>query len=107
MAEITLGEVENGKSVVASVGDVIVVCLPENPTTGYQWTFGEMHKGLLALQDTTFSPGAAIGSGGPKIFRLQVKQKGVVHVELKLWREWEGDASITRRFGFTIEARNG
>lgn len=105
--EITFAENEDGKSAVASLGDVIAVRLAENPTTGYQWAVVDVDRAVLEPQDASFLPNsAAIGGGGAKTVRFLAVGKGVARVELALRRTWEESASAIQRFGFMVEVRD-
>ena len=48
-------------------------------------------------------PGRPIGAGGTRTFTFIAKNAGTVDLQLKLWREWEGDSSIRERFEVTID----
>ena len=109
MAEFPLTQADHGTSVEVAPGDVIVIRLPENPTTGYQWTVEKVDADTLALQRTEFSPApeAGVGSGGGKTLTFKAQKPGTAHIQLKLWRAWAGDASIRDRFHVTIQVQNG
>lgn len=105
--EIVLTEAENNRSLNASLTDFIQVQLPENPTTGFMWAVAEMNPSVLCLESVAFLPGerTRVGGGGIKTLKFRPKGIGASRVELKLWREWEGDASIVARFGFNVDIR--
>ena len=109
LAEFALTQADHGTSVAVAPGDIIIIRLPENPTTGYQWTVEMVDAATLALQRTEFSPApeAGVGSGGGKTFTFKAQKPGTAHIQLKLWRAWAGDASIRDRYHVTIQVRNG
>jgi inhibitor of cysteine peptidase len=49
------------------------------------------------------TPGRPVGRGGTRTFTFIGKNAGTVDLQLKLWREWEGDSSIRERFEVTID----
>ena len=103
MAQITLTEADNGKVVDAHSGDEIVIRLPENPTTGYRWGQDSAGDAKASLSgDTNQMSGTAAGGGGARVLTFQAKGAGDVPLRLKLWRAWEGDASVTKRFAVTV-----
>lgn len=105
MATITLTKTDKGRTIPAHTGDEIVVNLPENPTTGYRWAIDTADEKLLASEDTTFAAprSGAVGVGGTRTFTFTVKQSGTVHLQLKQWRSWSGDASINDRYDVTLQ----
>jgi|SRR5215208_3595684 len=104
VAELTLTQADNGKSVEAYQGDVVLIRLPENPTTGYRWAIAAIDEEIMEPSSSyfTLSSDARIGGGGERIFTFVTKSSGTTHLELKLWREWEGDSSVIQRYELTI-----
>jgi inhibitor of cysteine peptidase len=107
MSEIVVTQSDDGKSIQVRPGDVFLIRLPESPTTGYRWAVAHGDEAILPLQGTDFqeSAGAGVGGGGLQTFRFQAQRAGTVELELKLWREWEGDRSITRRYRLTVQVQ--
>jgi inhibitor of cysteine peptidase len=107
MSEVTVNEGQDGSSVEARPGDRVIVVLEENPTSGYRWDFDRLDRQLLELQGSDFVPAddSRLGGGGTRRVTLLVISTGSSHLALKLWRDWEGEGSVTRRFVVTIEAR--
>src|SRR5262245_61588012 len=103
--EMTLTRGDNGKTIEVQAGDSVVVRLDENPTTGFIWAIDQDNDDILPLRhsDYTMAPGAGIGGGGQRTLTFQAQKAGTVSLQLKLWREWEGDQSITERFFVTIQ----
>ena len=102
-----LTQADKGKSITVHIGDEIIINLTENPTTGYRWAIDKIDATVLLAQNPTFSstPGGAIGSGGTRTFTFIAKQPGTVYLQLKLWREWQGDSSIIERYDVTIQVQ--
>jgi inhibitor of cysteine peptidase len=107
MATIALTRAEHGKSIKAQVGDLVTVSLDENPTTGFRWAMDKSDEDVVAVLSSEYvvSPGSKLGKGGQRVVTFQVRQAGVSPIHLKLWRAWEGDSSVTQRFGVTLRAR--
>ena len=108
MSDITLTEADGGKTIDVPAGAAVLICLNENPTTGYRWAIHQNDDAVLPLQSSDFSSttGAAVGAGGTRIFTFTAGRPGTVHVQLKLWREWEGDSSITDRYDVNIQVHS-
>jgi predicted secreted protein len=51
------------------------------------------------------SPQTAVGGGGQRSWTFIAHKAGTDTLQLKLWRAWEGEASITRRFTVTLHVR--
>jgi inhibitor of cysteine peptidase len=110
---IELTSADDGRSLRATPGDEIVVLLAENPTTGYRW-HGQVHGKAVALEADGYRPPPApessepvFGRGGQREFRFRVLTAGSAVLELKLWREWEGESSVLERVTVTVEATTG
>lgn len=97
---------DSGTTIQANLGDTMTIQLPENPTTGFRWAIQDADDSILDLQSSdykTAQPG--VGGGGQRTFTFGVKAAGTTDLQLKEWREWEGDRSITQRFNITIQAQ--
>jgi inhibitor of cysteine peptidase len=104
MSELNLTQADSGKSFEVHKDDAIVIRLKENPTTGYQWAVEKADDRI----STSFSlpEDAKIGGGGTRVFIFKPKTADTAHIQLKHWREWEGDDSIIERFDVTIVVRD-
>lgn len=106
MSTVWLGAVDNGRTVDAGVGDVIVVRLAENPTTGYQWCLEPVEESLLEMEDDAFvlNSEPQVGTGGTRHFRFRAKAAGTTPITLKHWRGWSGEESVTERFVVQVQS---
>jgi inhibitor of cysteine peptidase len=104
VTKVQLKQTDNGKTLLIKVGDVIVIQLPENATTGYRWAIDKLDTSLIEVigDEHPASSGGAMGAGSVRQLTLAVKQSGTTTLTLKNWREWEGDRSITERFSITL-----
>jgi inhibitor of cysteine peptidase len=107
MSELELTHSENGRLVELYPGDTIVVRLKENLTTGYRWTLHEVDEQVVELQASAFLPvvDTPVDGGGQRIIRFLAKAAGVSQLHLKLWREWEGNRSVTARYQLLVQVR--
>jgi predicted secreted protein len=75
MSEIVVTRSGQGGTIDARLGDVIVLRLEENLTTGYGWEIVSGEGTILALKGSTYSEaaGIAMGRGG---IRLVLRRAG-------------------------------
>ena len=101
----SLTQSDNGKSIRIRVGNLVVIQLRENPTTGYQWTFNQSNEQVLTFQGIEYTPSAAtgVGGGGQRVFRFKGEQAGTTELDFKLWRQWQGEQSAIERFTTTVQ----
>jgi inhibitor of cysteine peptidase len=106
--KVMLTATDNGKTVPVHTGDQVTIQLAENPSTGYLWAIDKTDNAVLSLQDSDYTPtpGGALGSGGTRVFTFVAKKPGTAHLQLKLWRSFEGDSSILQRYAVTIQVQS-
>jgi inhibitor of cysteine peptidase len=106
MAVVTLTRSNNGESVKLRPEDEIEVQLPENATTGYRW-YIERADGLTEIpvqaEISPPDPNPQFGRGGVRKFRFRAEGRTTGRLQLKHWREWEGDSSVLERFAVDFE----
>jgi inhibitor of cysteine peptidase len=92
---------ESGTRIEADVGDRIVVELPENASTGYQWAVVELPEHLELQRDRLDTPRSrAPGAATTHVFLLRALAPGSGLVVLELARAWETTAPEQR---WTVE----
>jgi inhibitor of cysteine peptidase len=95
-----------GKTVQVSVGNEIAIALDANPSTGYGWAIEKSDATLLTFKQSQFSAsGNAAGSGGTQTLTFVAKSAGTVNLQLKYWRSFAGNKSITQRYAVTIQVQ--
>jgi inhibitor of cysteine peptidase len=107
---VSLSEGNNGETVAVRRGDTLDLRLSENPSTGFRWKVvrADRLSEEEPAPDSTEVPArdsqSQVGRGGLRVFRFRAIAPGDGRLELKLWREFEGDASVLRRFaiGLTV-----
>jgi inhibitor of cysteine peptidase len=106
MAEIEIGESQNGQAIPVKNSDVLLIRLPENPTTGFRWNVKEADPNLLKLQSDDFSPATAggVGAGGVRLFRFVAVGSGEAALALDLARAWE-PATPRSQFRLRVNVR--
>jgi len=110
---INLAEGDSGKTVKAAIGDLVLIKLVSNPSTGYSWSAGEVVAGsaivFVSKKYLTASQMSAEirpmpGQGGATTFTYRAVKAGKTKIELAYRRPWEKTAKPVRTFTVTIEA---
>ena len=100
---VTVTEADAGATVKLQVGQAVAVRLAENASTGYRWAIDATDTKLVEPSEPQpSSPGGAVGSGRLVPWTFTARSPGATTVTLKLWRHWDGDASIIQRFRFEL-----
>lgn len=88
---LVLTEKDAQKTVVVPVGEVIILRLHENPTTGYLWRFELSNLDILQKQDGYFLPPekTLVGAGGIREQSFVPYQTGDVILRATYQRPWE------------------
>jgi inhibitor of cysteine peptidase len=93
--EIILTAEDNGGQVALDQGQVLVVSLASNPSTGYGWEVTEVDESILRQEGEPefVAPEAGatplVGAGGTEIFRFVVAGSGQTNLTLAYRRSWE------------------
>jgi inhibitor of cysteine peptidase len=93
--EIELTAADNGRTVAVEQGQVLVISLASNPTTGYLWEVQEVDGAILRQEgeaeyvasDSGQTPLA--GAGGTETFRFRAEGSGETQLTLVYRRPWE------------------
>jgi len=85
---------------VVSARDEITIELPENPTTGFQWTVVQAPaEEIMTIESSEFMPPSSelLGAGGRRLYRLRAQAPGETQLILEYRRPWEEDAEPADR----------
>jgi inhibitor of cysteine peptidase len=104
---MNVNESQNGTSVDLKTGDMLVITLEGNPTTGYQWEMLPNTDGIVELQgDPEYkSGGNQVGSGGKYSFNVKAVKAGTTRVDLKYYRSFEADVPPIQTFSIDITVK--
>ena len=101
-------EANNKDTVMAKVGDQIVITLKENPSTGYAWTM-KLAPGLSLVSSKFTAPSASpvqlVGASGTRTWVVKVDNAGKLKFTGVYVRSWEKKAKNATRFSLTINAK--
>lgn len=105
---LELTKADNGKRARVRVGNIIVIRLPGNPTTGYQWQAVPMPNPVVRLiGQPQYAPNPqrpnTVGSGGTFVFTFQVIQPGTGAIRLVYARSWEKNRMPAETFAVGVD----
>ena len=110
MASHNLTEADNGKTIDLDTGDMLVIRLAGNPSTGYSWEAQDLDAQVLKQVrevefDSTESPPGLVGAGGTLILTFEAIESGTVPLTLVYHRPWEVDAAPLQTFSVTVTVK--
>ncbi|MFH1842559.1 MAG: protease inhibitor I42 family protein [bacterium] len=108
---IRFDEQNHGDTVTMAPGQVLLITLESNGTTGYQWQQLEVDETILKLAaseyvvpDTGDPP--RVGAGGHEIFRYEAISAGETSLELGYRRPRETGEAPARTFNLSVTVRD-
>jgi inhibitor of cysteine peptidase len=103
MGDVTLSTADDGRTIVVATGQKVLLSLPENPSTGYEWSL-DVPDGV-EVRRSGFTPGGTprMGSGGEHLWELSAARPGEFAIAAKLWLPWQGDPSVRQPFRATLK----
>lgn len=95
----SIDETWNGRQLDLSVGQRFEVSLPENPTTGFRWTFESNGGPVCALVSDSFvSSAGPPGAGGLHHWEFEATRDGRADLRLAYRRSWGQAGEPARMF---------
>ncbi|MBU2703559.1 putative secreted protein [Sporomusaceae bacterium BoRhaA] len=109
MKFIDVYENDYGNVIILPMYAILRVVLAENPATGYRWQVEDTSSSCLEMISNEFlaKNDHAIGATGIVVFYFKPVKLGRCKLYLKLWRLWEGDKSIVKRFRIAVSIISG
>jgi inhibitor of cysteine peptidase len=107
VASTTLTETDNGKTVNLKPGDMLVIRLAGNPTTGYSWEAQDLdiqvleQAGEAEFESENTTPDL-VGVGGTMILTFKAISTGTTTLTLVYHRPWEADVAPIQTFSVTV-----
>jgi inhibitor of cysteine peptidase len=105
MAQRHIVTADDSHQIDLGVGDLAVVELVENPTTGFRWHIEHEPQLVLLNSEWAAADESAAGGSGVRRFTFRADAAGAAKVHVKLWRSWVGESSVTRRHSFVFTVR--
>jgi C1A family cysteine protease len=102
--ELQVTERDSGRAIALN-GEVLVLNLESNPSTGYGWQVRGLDPRILRQVDTTDwlpdMPGK-LGGSGTQVLRFAATGKGRASLDLTYVRPWETTAAPARSFSLEV-----
>ncbi len=96
----------DGEEVKIAVGDLLIVTLASNPTTGFKWELTEVtDQTVLELVEQKFEApgaGAPVGAGGEEVWTFKALDKGKSTISMEYRRSWEQGVEPDKTFVLTV-----
>jgi inhibitor of cysteine peptidase len=104
---ITATAADDGRTLHVPLGAALDVHLRENASTGFRWEIDNAAERILTPTSArsaapAASGASAAGAASTRTFTFRASAPGQARLRLKLWRPWEGDLSIAKRFAITV-----
>jgi inhibitor of cysteine peptidase len=105
--QIDLDASHNGQGIEVAAGDLLVITLESNPTTGFGWQLSGIDEDLLALIESRYEPGenaeqGMVGAGGNEVWTFKALTTGVTTISMEYSRPWEGGEKAVQTFEVTV-----
>ncbi len=106
--EVNVNENDDGGQIELEQGQILVVTLESNPTTGYSWEQAENQEPILEqMGETEFKPSdegepPMVGAGGWEIFRFKAISAGKMTLKLVYLRPWEEGVEPVDTFSLDV-----
>ena len=109
--EVNVDEKDTDSQVELEQGQILVVTLESNPTTGYLWEQVESQESILEqMGEAEFKPSETggpplVGAGGWEIFRFKAVSAGQMTLQLVYHRPWEEGVEPLKTFSLQVVVR--
>ncbi len=104
-ATVTLTASDSGGQIKVKTGDLIVIQLEGNPSTGYAWETRDLDAAMFELvgepEFKSDSPDL-IGAGGTLTLTFKALKAGTATLNLVYHRPWETDVEPLDTFSITV-----
>lgn len=103
---VVVSEKDEGRRIAADVGNEIIIRLPANRTTGYNWELRDFEKGVLDYLSGDYEAPEGenpfFGAPGVTVLRLVVLRPGAQDLQLIYRRPWDKPDVVARTFAVRI-----
>ncbi len=109
--EVSLGAKDKGGRIEVEAGQILVLTLESNPTTGFRWEVVEAKDSVLRQRgEVEFRVVSELdppppGAGGVEVFRFEAVEAGETLLELVYHRPWEEGVEPVETFSIQVVVR--
>jgi predicted secreted protein len=106
--EVNVDENDADSQVELEQGQILVITLESNPTTGYRWEVVEIQESILErIGEAEFKPSQTgepplVGAGGWEISRFKAISAGQMTLQLVYHRPWEEGVEPVKTFSIQV-----
>ena len=102
--QLKLTEEDSGKTIEVKAGDIFIVSLKENITTGYGWSYANLDEQFLQQQGEAGyeSDSDLIGAGGTATYTFKALRAGQTTLKLIYSRPFEPDNPPEKTFEISV-----
>jgi len=109
-AQVDLTEQENGKDLRVKRGDLIVIHLPANPSTGYGWSYSASKPGFLRPDGEVIREGKSgakglVGAPITEVWRFKAVRHGSLAITFAYARPWEKGVAPVQKLSWPVTIR--
>ena len=92
---------------VLNVGDIAVVTLEENPSTGYSWHYTISNEEIVALESENDKEqeGNVVGAPSLHTWKFNCLEKGNAEITFKYYQEWEGPKTVVKEYTYVLSVQ--
>ena len=103
----TLTLLDSGHQIMVTVGQVLVIELPSNRSTGYCWNYRREAEPVVEkvgepAYEEDSNPLGLVGAGGTEIWRFRATKVGWQPLRLEYARPWEKEGAAARQVSFDV-----
>ena len=107
-SEVKLGVEDSGREIELRKGQLLVITLEANPTTGYTWEVAEPldEQILRPVGEVEFKPESdLVGAPGVQVLRFEAVKAGQTALKLVYHRPWEEGVEPLETFSLQVVVR--
>jgi inhibitor of cysteine peptidase len=108
VAGVNVDDSDSGGEKTLAVGDLLIVTLDSNATTGYSWNLSEI-SGVAVIQyisDEYVAPEQTdpplMGQGGQEVWTFEALAAGTAAISMRYIQPWMPDADPAETFDITV-----
>ena len=110
MTSYKLTETDNGKTINLNTGEMLVIRLISNPSTGYTWEIQDLDTKVLekvgeAEFESADTPPDLVGASGTLNLTFKAIEPGTSRLTLVYHRPWEVDVEPIQTFSVTVTVK--
>ena len=104
---VKVGSNDNGSQIELENGQLLVIALDANPTTGYMWEIVEPDEHILRQvgEGTFHYESELVGAPGVETLRFEAVSTGQTVLKMVYHRSWEKDVAPLETFSLQVVVR--